>query len=315
MNMQIKRYNPDYKKTWDEFVKTNTNFFFFQRDFLEYHKDKFVDHSLIFLDDNELIAVLPATESGKSLVSHGGLTYGFFICNEQRYSSFKNIWSALQKYCKQNNILDLVYKKPPFFFSQKMNDNDVYELQRINGAVAKVDLSSYIDFSDYNYSKGRKSSVKKGYAQGLSFESDSSKFEGFYDLLTEVLFERYKINPVHTLSDLKFLKSKFPENLTLDLVIKDKKIQAGSLLFIFGSVVHTQYLCVAESGKVLCAMDYLLDNIIKKYKSHMRGLSFGISTEKNGKSVNEGLLLQKESYGAKNYLVSTYRIFWDQVHD
>lgn len=50
---------------------------------MEYHNDRFVDHSLLIHDDrNRLLAVLPAYQKDKVFASHQGLTYGGIITAE-----------------------------------------------------------------------------------------------------------------------------------------------------------------------------------------------------------------------------------------
>jgi hypothetical protein len=47
--MTIFKYTKDQKNNWNEFVKNSKNaHFFFQRDYMEYHRDRFEDFSLIF---------------------------------------------------------------------------------------------------------------------------------------------------------------------------------------------------------------------------------------------------------------------------
>src|ERR1700694_490675 len=76
--LTITRYNPSHKDQWDRFLATARNaVFLFARDYMDYHADRFVDHSLLFQQDGRLVALLPASlhEQG-TLVSHGGLTFG-----------------------------------------------------------------------------------------------------------------------------------------------------------------------------------------------------------------------------------------------
>ena len=75
------RYAPAHRSEWDRFIDSSKNgTFLFKRDFMEYHADRFPDHSLLFLDDKQALrAVLPATGEGAVLHSHKGLTYGGVI--------------------------------------------------------------------------------------------------------------------------------------------------------------------------------------------------------------------------------------------
>ena len=51
----------------------------FERGFMDYHADRFTDFSLMFYEDNKLVALLPASIHGDEIRSHGGLTYGGII--------------------------------------------------------------------------------------------------------------------------------------------------------------------------------------------------------------------------------------------
>ena len=77
ISMEIKNYSAERKKEWDNFLETSKSpVFLFKRDYMEYHRDRFKDKSLMFYDDGKLIAILPANVDKKEIVSHGGLTFG-----------------------------------------------------------------------------------------------------------------------------------------------------------------------------------------------------------------------------------------------
>ena len=55
-------YEKGYKPVWDEFIlKSKNGTFLFFRDYMEYHADRFTDHSLLFFEGDRLLAVLPAS--------------------------------------------------------------------------------------------------------------------------------------------------------------------------------------------------------------------------------------------------------------
>src|SRR6476660_4545846 len=79
----VHRYEPAFKAEWDALVRASKNgTFLFLRDYMEYHGDRFEDHSLLIRDKGVTVAMLPANSTGAELVSHGGLTYGGFIMCE-----------------------------------------------------------------------------------------------------------------------------------------------------------------------------------------------------------------------------------------
>src|SRR5689334_12021295 len=78
--MRVERFTVATRSSWDQFVRSSKNgTFLFLRDYMEYHQDRFEDHSLIVRAEGEpgpVIGLLPANRRGGVLESHGGLTYG-----------------------------------------------------------------------------------------------------------------------------------------------------------------------------------------------------------------------------------------------
>ena len=75
--IEIRRYADSLKQTWDRFVPTTKNrSFLFLRDYMDYHRERFSDHSLLFLVNRRLLACLPAHVADGKLCSHLGLTFG-----------------------------------------------------------------------------------------------------------------------------------------------------------------------------------------------------------------------------------------------
>jgi len=72
----IKRYETKDYDYWNDFISQAKNAtFLFHRDFMEYHKNRFDDYSLIVLDGKKLVAVLPANVIQNEVFSHQELTY------------------------------------------------------------------------------------------------------------------------------------------------------------------------------------------------------------------------------------------------
>ena len=63
--LSIRRYNKEDKEKWNAFNKESKNpLFMFDRGYMDYHEDRFVDHSLLFYEDDTLVALLPLSEHG-----------------------------------------------------------------------------------------------------------------------------------------------------------------------------------------------------------------------------------------------------------
>ena len=67
--INIELYHPSKKKEWNSFVaNSNTATFLFNRDFMEYHQDRFDDYSLMIYDDEQLQAIFPANFSKNTVL-------------------------------------------------------------------------------------------------------------------------------------------------------------------------------------------------------------------------------------------------------
>ena len=78
--IKVQLYTEEYKSIWNNFIKIAKNgSFLFDREFMEYHSNRFTDYSLIITDHDIVIAVVPANIKNETVYSHQGLTYGGFI--------------------------------------------------------------------------------------------------------------------------------------------------------------------------------------------------------------------------------------------
>lgn len=71
--MIIELYTPSNRSEWNELVGCAKNsHFMFSRDYMEYHKDRFIDFSLMARTNNgELVAIMPPKMSSFSLFNVG----------------------------------------------------------------------------------------------------------------------------------------------------------------------------------------------------------------------------------------------------
>ena len=59
--VSIKRYAETDKEAWNRYVaKARNATFLFDRNYMDYHKERFDDHSLLFYRNGKLYALLPA---------------------------------------------------------------------------------------------------------------------------------------------------------------------------------------------------------------------------------------------------------------
>lgn len=305
-----RRYTTDDRAVWDAFVcAARSRLFLFERAFMEYHANRYTDESLLCWDDKRLIAVLPASRHGDQLVSHGGLTYGGLILSDKvRAGVVLETFEALLAYARDAGISSLVYKAVPYIFHRQPAQEDLYALFRLGAQLIRRDISSVIHLDARGkLSKGRKWLIARARREGLQIRP-SEDWAGFHALLSEVLAV-HGAAPVHSVDELRYLATQFPERILLRVAEHQGQPLAATLLFVFDQVVHTQYIATSEAGKQLGALDFLLEGLIDEYAGRgFKYFSFGISTEAQGRVLNPGLIAQKEGFGARGIALDFYKV-------
>ncbi|EAI4884208.1 TPA: GNAT family N-acetyltransferase, partial [Campylobacter coli] len=105
--------------------------FMFDRNYMDYHSDRFIDNSLMFYENEKLIALLPCNVSQNILYSHQGLTFGGFIVDENmKQSKMLECFEVLKEYMKENNFKKLIYKSTPYIYHKIPAQEDLYALFR-----------------------------------------------------------------------------------------------------------------------------------------------------------------------------------------
>jgi len=75
--VEVRPYEPGDRELWDRLVEeSRSRHFFFRRDYMEYHRDRFEDASRIVFVAGTPVAAFPASRHGDEIRSHGGLTFG-----------------------------------------------------------------------------------------------------------------------------------------------------------------------------------------------------------------------------------------------
>lgn len=305
--MEIIKYSSAFNDDWDKIVAASkTGNFLHLRSYMEYHKNRFDDQSILVLSKDRMIAAFPCNRVGDSVFSHGGLTYGGLLYgNDVRASDVLQIFSAIGTYFKGAGCEKIIYKAVPHVFHRYPAEEDLYALFRVNANLIRRDISSVIEISKRpKLSDSRKSTARKAEKAGVAVQelADLSEFHG---LLSSVL-ERLGVSPVHSEADLLLLKGRFPEKIRSFGALLNGELLAGALVYDFGHIVHCQYLASSEQGKLLGALDYILIYLIQELFTGKEYFSFGISTEKQGCFLNDGLIWQKESFGGRGIVHDFY---------
>lgn len=309
--IRIEKYHQNMKADWNTFNKTAKNpLFMFDRDFMEYHSDRFADSSFMFYDDDELVALLPCNVKENVLYSHGGLTFGGFIVDKNmKQHRMNDCVLSLKKCMDEEKIEKIVYKAIPHIYANQHAQEDLYSLFLNGGSLLKVEPSTVVNLRNpIKMPKGRKAQVSRARREGVEVV-ESEDFVSFIELENSVLQKRHGKNAAHTGEELSLLHSRFPENIKLYVAMYRKKMLAGAVLFVYDDVVHTQYLAADDTAREIGALDLVVAALIEKYRDSKICLDFGISSEgEDGRFLNEGLIHQKEGFGGRTVVYQTWEM-------
>ena len=309
--IKVRQYTADDRSLWDDFVRASKNgTFLFQRDYMDYHADRFTDHSLLIFADDRLVAVLPASRGdGGRIISHGGLTYGGLVTGDRMTAALAlDVFSAVLDDCKAAGFVHLHYKPVPHIYHRQPAEEDLHALFLCGARLCRSDLSSTIALRNpLGFAKSKRAGVKAAQKAELSV-AESRDFAGFSAILTETLASRHGATPTHTREELELLAGRFPRDVRLFDARKQGQICAAILMFDCGPTVHAQYIASTLQGRELGAIDAIVSHLVIEVFPDRLWFDFGISTVNQGRDLNVGLSRQKEMYGARTTVYQQYMI-------
>jgi hypothetical protein len=307
--IEIRRYRPDDRAEWNKFVAVSKNgIFLFQRDYMDYHADRFHDHSLIATLNGRWIAVLPANECDGALHSHQGLTFGGVVSSVgMGVGLMLPFFDRLIAYMRAQGLTAFFYKAVPHIYHSCPAEEDLYALFRNGAHLWRVDNSAaLIQERHYPCSPGKRSGINKARRGGLIVK-ESEDMASFFALAADCLRERHGTAPVHTGAEMELLRRHFPERIKLFGAFREEHMLAGAIVYLYDHVVHTQYVASSPEGRAARAVDLILAEMIGRFPAK-RYVDFGHSNEQNGLFLNEGLAKQKEEFGACSIVHQCFRI-------
>jgi len=310
-NYTVRPYIGNDYENWNAFIGQAKNAtFLFHRDFMEYHSDRFQDYSLVILDGEKWVAVLPANVVGNEVFSHQGLTYGGLVYNEKlKLASILEIFKSILSFLNEIKIEKLQLKLLPSIYHQKPADELHYALFLAEAQLIRRDTLAVLDLTKKNsLSKLRKRSIQKGISNDFKIK-EVADFEEFWnEILIPNLAQKHQAKPVHSLEEITKLKALFPENIRQFNVYQNGIIVAGTTIFDSDNVAHCQYISGKEDKNELGGLDVLFQHLISETFKDKHFFDFGISNENQGRKLNEGLSYWKESFGASTMVQDFYEV-------
>lgn len=315
MELSLRPYAEENSQEWDVFcAQANQSTFLHTRRFLSYHGERFVDRSLLIENDGRLLGLFPAAEHPKwhdHIVSHPGITYGGVLhAGVLHGARMIDAIVAIGRYFRELNYQKLVYKAVPTFYQRRPIQDDLYALFRLGALRTRCDLSSTIDLGNRGaISERRRRSLKKALKAGVSITSGAEFLPALWVVLSENLARKHGVAPVHSLGEITFLMEQFPENISCYCCVLDGEILAGVIVFSTPVADHAQYIASSEKGYEVSALDAVFEHCIaKSNRLGKRWFDFGISTEANGKQLNEGLYGFKTEFGSGGFVHEFYEM-------
>ena len=316
--------NAENRKVWDKFVSASRNgTFLFRRDFMEYHSDRFEDASLLIYDDQKLLGLLPANRSRRdaaTVESHGGLTYGGLLLGDKATAMLtgKMLHAAAEYYLAQG-YKQLVYKPTPYIYHRQPTEEPLYWLSRAGATLETRNVSTAVSLRNplpLSELRGRKCRQAQNVYLRIRSEKSGAladeDYPAYWDLLTDTLEQRHGVRPVHSLEEVKQLKSLFPNEIKLYTAEREGALLAGVLCFDCGNVVHAQYIAAGAEARTCGALDLLFATLLEIY-SDRAYFDFGISNEPETGRINEGLIFQKEGFGGRAVCYDRYLVSLDSL--
>lgn len=310
MTLHAERYTDHQQVLWDAFVGRSKNgTFLFRRGYMDYHRDRFPDHSLIVYGENRPVALLPANADGTQLVSHGGLTYGGFITDARMTMTLMlRVLDAARSYCRAQGFTTLRYKPIPHIYHRSPAEEDLYALRLSGAQVVQRSVISVIDTrARLRFQERRRRGVHKAQKSGLR-PCQSDDLAAYWRLLSENLRQRYATEPTHTLIEIEQLRRAFPANIRLYTCFEGAALLAGVLIYESVRVARAQYIAASPRGRELGALDLLFDYLLNDVFADKPYFDFGTSQNPATHRLNAGLIEQKEGFGARAVVQDIYEI-------
>jgi lipid II:glycine glycyltransferase (peptidoglycan interpeptide bridge formation enzyme) len=317
--MEIIKYTEEWKEKWDEFVlESNNGTMFHMQKFFDYHTPgKFEFNHLIFLEKNEIIALLPGAMVGSKYESPIGASYGSIVTKDVKFTAALEIVSTLIKYAKGNEIDEIELTAPPVVYENHPNQNldfamlwqgFSYELHYISSAI-KLDPDTDIisRFSPTTRRNVRNSLKNKDIRVEIS-----ENYEEFYPILLDNK-SRHNVKPTHSLEDLLKLNELLPDNLKLFLVYwKDIPIGGSLMFFVNRTCSLCFYNMLLYDYEYLKPIQRVMYEVVKYSTDNGYSyLDIGVSqdtTAENPMTPSMSLIEFKEKFDAKTVMRNTLHI-------
>lgn len=277
---------------------------------MDYHSDRFQDHSLLIYQKGKLVGLMPMHRDGDEVYSHNGLSYGGLLLHRKiKFKEILSMFSSILKFLNQNGFQKLHLKLIPKIYQLYPSDEIDYLLFLSKAQMYRAGLLCTIDMRNpIKIQSNRIEGVKKAQKAGLIIKEEAF-FKDFWEqILIPNLSQRHDAKPVHSLEEIELLAKRFPDHIRQFNVYDGETLVAGATIFENHHLAHVQYISANTQRQQLGSLDYLFHNLITDRYKDKQYFDFGVSDENKGLQINEGLLYWKETFGGRGVIQQSYTI-------
>ncbi len=305
--VEIERYSDALQPLWDDFVASAKNrSFLFRRGYMDYHRDRFDDHSLLFRWRGRLVACLPAHVAGSELCSHRGLTFGGLLMHRDfRLEHAQRIVEALRGYMRAQGLASLDYRPMPHPYHEIPADEDLVALLTAGASLTDARAVAFARSGrNRTMSAVRIRDLRRAALQDVAIRRGDD-FRGFIRICAAHRKSRFNSRIVHNEDEMALLAGRFPDNIHLYVLERAGEVLAGAIVYRHGNCAKIQYGAPATGEKGL--MSWLYGHLLGDILPEGTWVDFGHSCDFSGR-FNPGVLHYKESLGARTVLLARYRL-------
>jgi GNAT acetyltransferase-like protein len=308
----LERYGDGERDAWDAFVRASKNGnFLFLRGYMDHHRDRFEDASLVARRSTggRPLALLPANRRGAVVESHGGLTFGGWVCDgETTATTMLELFAALRERLAGEGVALLRYRAVPHVYHRAPAGEDLYALQRLGARVVRRAPLSVVDQRrPLPWQTRRRRGLERAARGGLVC-GESADLEAYWELLSSVLHETYGARPVHTLAEITALRRVLPAHVRLFTCRRGEQLLGGVLVYESDTVARAQYIAASPEGRREAALDLLFAHLLREVYAGKDWFDLGTSEGPEPGTLNAGVLEYKESLGARLVAQDTYEL-------
>lgn len=317
--MEIIKYTDQWKVKWDKFVlESNNGTMFHMQKFFDYHiSGKFVFDHLMFVNKNQIVAVLPGKLIEGVFESPIGASYGSLVTKDITFDESLELVSLLLQYGKENGYKGFELTPAPMIYETYQNQNldfamlwlgFSYKLHYISSAIKLDKERDIIE----RFTPTIRRNVRKTLKQTEITVEINERYDEFYPILLENK-ARHNVKPTHSYEDLLKLKELMPDNLKLFMVYLSGKPIGGSLMFFSNkNVALCFYNMLIYDYAEYKPIQRVMYEVVKYSTEH--GYSYvdiGVSQDtkaENPMTPSIGLIQFKEKFDAKTIMRNTFLI-------